>query len=531
MQVRTLALVLAGLVPVTGLQAQAVPSLQRDPQQGATPRPAEPVEVSPPPPSSVATTPSTIDQPLSIPVQTLGPPPEIPFRQPEVTLSTPDAALPAPVVDPLRIDRSTDPVLALAEGTIDPQVFAAAVRMGVEQHPSLDEAFADRAEVKAQRNEARTAELPVIDFSMTYFRVIDRAFSNDPQNILERSRPRERTDAQLQLTQPVIDFGRTQARIASANQRLSAAEWNIDDYSTRLAQSAIAAWYQVFTYRALVRLGEAFVANQDELRAALEKRIQEGVSAPADLAQYDSYRASALAQLADFRRQLSTAEAQYEVFIGEPAPADMGRAPGARDVGLTHDAIMASVANLPTVRRAQNLALASRYDTKATRAMEKPSVSVGVNAGRYGVFENARDYDIRASVTLNQRFLGGAKQRTDQAEAREMRAQATYDRIRIEAERDAQIAYADVQALEQSTEALRDNYFASRQARDALFERFRFARGTLYDVLNAQTNYFNVAVRFVAGVSELDIARYNMLARTGQLLDTLDIEYAGTTDQ
>ena len=50
-------------------------------------------------------------------------------------------------------------------------------------------------------------------------------------------------------------------------------------------------------------------------------------------------------------------------------------------------------------------------------------------------------------------------------------------------------------------------------------------------MLNAQTNYFNVAVRFVAGVSELDIARYNMLARTGQLLDTLDIEYAGTTDQ
>ena len=28
-------------------------------------------------------------------MQTLGPPPEIPFRQPEVTLSTPDAALPA----------------------------------------------------------------------------------------------------------------------------------------------------------------------------------------------------------------------------------------------------------------------------------------------------------------------------------------------------------------------------------------------------------------------------------------------------
>ncbi|MGX7893848.1 TolC family protein [Tsuneonella sp. HG222] len=532
MQARTLAILLSATLPATALQAQAAPpqSLQVDPQQGATPRPPAPVEPTTQLPVLPQESEPVQTQPLDVPVQTLGPPPEIPYRQPDVTLSTPEAALPSPSADPLALDRSSDPVLALAEGTTDPGIFAAAIRRGVDQHPSLTEAEADRAEAKAARNEARALELPVIDFNMTYFRVIDRAFSNDPQNILERSRPRERTDAILQVNQPVIDFGKTQARIDGANERLAAADANIDDYASRLALSSIAAWYQVFTYRALERLGEAFVANQDELRGAIEKRIAEGVSAPADLAQYDSYRASALAQLADFQRQLSTSEAQYAAYIGQPAPPDLGRAPAARDGGLTFDALMASVDNLPAVERARRLSFASRFETKAMRAMEKPSVSVGVNAGRYGVFENDRDYDIRASVTLSQRFLGGAKQRTDQSQAREMRAQATYDRVRLEAERDAQIAYADVQALERSAEALRENYFASRQARDALFERFRFARGTLYDVLQAQTNYFNVAVRFVAAVSELDIARYNMLARSGQLLDTLDIEHAGASD-
>jgi adhesin transport system outer membrane protein len=279
----------------------------------------------------------------------------------------------------------------------------------------------------------------------------------------------------------------------------------------------------VFTYRALVRLGEAFVANQDELRGALQKRIEQGASAPTDIAQYDSYRASAQSQLADFRRQLSSAEAQYRSFVGAPPPADLGRAPAADTVGITSADLVTSVENLPSVERARRLAHAAEFDTRATRAQDLPSVSVGIDAGRYGVLENDRDYDIRASVTLSQRFFGGAKQRTDQAEARERQALASYDRTRIEAQRDAEIALADVQALGDSTTALRENYFASRQSRDALFERFRFARGTLYDVLTAQTNYFNVAVRFLAAVSELDIARYNLLAKTGRLLDSLEI--------
>jgi adhesin transport system outer membrane protein len=523
MHTRSIAIVLAALAPVAGGHAQEPPqSLVVDPQQGATPRPIE--NPPTPQPDLVIETPAPapVTAPAT-PIAPLQPPPPIRFERPDVSLQTPQSALPPPSEDPLALDRASDPVLALAESTANPAKFADAIRSAVEQHPMLVEVRADRDEAVAIRNEARALVWPVADVSLSYFKVVDRDFSNDPQNILERSRPGERTDALLRLNAPLIDFGRGQARIRSANERISAADASIGDSALRLAQASIAAWYQVFTYRALVRLGEAFVANQDELRDALQTRIEQGASAPTDIAQYDSYRASAQSQLADFRRQLSTAEAQYRSYIGESPPADLGRAPAAETLGITADALATSIENLPSVERARRLAHAAEFDAKATRALELPSVSVGLDAGRYGVFENDRDYDIRASVTLSQRFFGGAKQRTDQAEARERQALVAYDRTRIEAQRDAEIALADVQALGDSTTALRENYFASRQSRDALFERFRFARGTLYDVLTAQTNYFNVAVRFLAAVSELDIARYNLLAKTGRLLDSLDI--------
>ena len=91
------------------------------------------------------------------------------------------------------------------------------------------------------------------------------------------------------------------------------------------------------------------------------------------------------------------------------------------------------------------------------------------------------------------------------------------------AERDAAVAWTDVQALQQSEAAIRDNYVAARQSRDVLAERFRVSRGTLFEVLTAETNYFSVAARYIQTVAELDTARYVLLARTARLLPALGI--------
>lgn len=522
------------------LAAQTTPaplpqSLVVDPQQGATPPPIERSTTPPPstPQSSLPALPQapagpTMVAPQALPpvVRPAGQDGTVP-RSPALSLDR-GQGLPAPSRDPLRIDAADDPILASLEGG-DRGVFSAAIRAVVARHPAIDEAEAREDEARAARNEARTLELPVIDFSMSYFNVLDRNFSNDPQNILERSRPRERTDELLRVQQPIWDFGNARNRIRAGNQRLMAATSGIDDISQRLVMNGVQTWYQVFAYRALVRLAEAFVANQADLRAALQTRIEQGVSAPGDMAQFTSYGAAAQAQLANYRRQLASAEAQYRLLTGTPVPLELGRAPSADFPAMSREAAEAAAVGTPAVESARRIAAATRFEAKAVRATMKPTIGLGVDAGRYGVFENDGDYDVRASFVLSQRFLGGAKQRGDQAAARARGSEATYERVREEAVRDASTAWSDVSALQQSAAAIRENYIATRQSRDVLFQRFQVSRGNLFDVLSAQTNYFNVAVSYIQTVTELDIARYTLLARTGKLLDTFDIAPAAAS--
>ncbi len=516
-------------------ETRAPGSLILDPQQGATPRPLPPSPPLPQPsqvPSGSPLSPAPTAQPL-LPlgpsIAPAAPRGELPTSVP-TTNALPRRAraggLPVPSGDPLHIDGASDPILQLARTQSGTDAFARAIGAAVARNPSLDEAGAQVDEAREARGEARARQLPTADLSISTFQVIDRAFSNDPGNVLERSRPRARTDGLVRVQQPVIDFGASNARIRAAQARLEGAQASVEDTATRLALQAVSAWYTVYGYRALVRLSAAFADSQRELRGSIELRISQGAAAAGDIAQVDSYIASSAAQLADFRRQLASAEAQYVAVIGEPAPADLARAPVPALGGITAATLSGETDRLPLVRAARLGVQAARADVRALQGDRLPQLSAGLDAGRYGIVETSRDYDIRGSVTLSMRIGGGIDQRIGQAQARASGADARLRRTQIEVRRDAEIALADVSALSDAQGAIEENYLASRRSRDVLAERFRVSRGTLFDLLAADNNYFGVAARFIQTTIELDTARYALLARTGRLLPALNIQPA-----
>jgi outer membrane protein, adhesin transport system len=441
----------------------------------------------------------------------------------------PAASLPAASSTPLAAESGDDPILALARTSGAADSFRRIVAAAVTRHPTLAEARAGEDEARAARGEARSGQLPSGTVTISNYQVLSRAFSNDPANIIERSRPRRRTDANLSLQQSLWDFGATEDRIAAANARMKAAEADTSNAADQIALRAIASWYDVFGYRALVSLGGTFAENQRQLRLAVQARIGQGVAAPGDLAQVDSYIGSADRRLASFTRGLSNAEARYAELVGTAAPQVMSRAPFVADPLASKDFAVAGAARGPAVVAAEALARAGREDAKAVRASNLPQITVGVDAGRYGAFENPRDYDVRGNVTLRQRLFGGTVSRANQAEARARSATARADRVREEAMRDASIAWSDVQALETELGALETSYIASRRSRDVLVERFRASRGTLFDVLSAEDNLFQSATAYVQTLTELDTARYVLLSRSGRLLDALEIEITPET--
>ena len=209
---------------------------------------------------------------------------------------------------------------------------------------------------------------------------------------------------------------------------------------------------------------------------------------------------------------------------------DLGRAPPFDGPAMTKDAAAQAATTSPEARAARADADTARFQAKASRADTQPTVSAGIDAGRYGVFETDRDYDIRGRLTARARLFGGVNARAEQAEARAAAAEARAQRIIEEGRRDAIIAWSDVVALQDQQATLERSYLAGRQSRDVLAERFRVARGSLFDVLASEDSFFETAVAYVQAVAELDAARYVLLSRTGKLLDALAIAPADATE-
>ena len=514
-------------------------SLVVDPQQGATPRPLQPqppLSLPPPDPASpvIAPAPSVTEPPVILPIAPTvtvtratpagpsGPSDPSPFQLPEGSAQ----GLPMPSGDPLRIDPATDPILQIARTASSPDAFNRAIAAAVARNPALDEVNAQVDEAEAARQEARARRLPTADLSISSFRIITRAFSNDPRNVLERSRPNKRTDGLARIQQPVFDWGASGNRIRASEARLEAARADIEDAGSQVALRAVSVWYSVYGYRVLLRLSDAFLVTQRALRASVEDRVRQGAAAPADVAQVDSYIASADAQRADFKRLLVSAEAQYTAVVGVAPPADLERAPAPSLDGVVLRNLPVDTNKLPVVRAARFGVDAARRDARALKGERLPQLGASLDAGRYGIIENRRDYDVRGSLTLSMRLGGGVGARINQAEARVARAGARLRQAEIDTQRDAEIALSDVQALEEARAALESNYIASRRSRDVLAERFRVSRGTVFDLLGAQSNYFGVTARYLQSMIELDSARYVLLARTARLLPALGIDPA-----
>jgi outer membrane protein, adhesin transport system len=420
--------------------------------------------------------------------------------------------------------QTPDPILSVSKQSVSAELFQNMISTAVLDSPAFIEAKFGLAGALAVRREAQSGQFPVIDLGVSGYRSLARNFSNDPDSIIERSRGNGRIDATANVQQVIWDFGATRRRIDAATARADAANFGLDQAAEGVALRAIGAWYDVFAFEQLVALSQAYIEDQRGLKDALNFRISQGVSASADMARVDSAIANSAARHAQYGRRLGDAVARYrEVFKIAP-PAAIARAPAASTVHLSREMVMDGAARSAAVRSANAQAQALRSEARAARADTRPSISGGVDAGRYGIFEGARnDYDVRARLTLRYRLLGPGAARADQAEARAGAGAARAMAMRDEAVREAEQAWSEREGLQAALTAQEADYRAARLTRDAVIERFRYSRGTLFDVLDTQDRFFATAASYLQTLSELDAAHYVVLARTGALLPELGL--------
>lgn len=424
--------------------------------------------------------------------------------------------LPPPGDSPQAPDFATDPLLALLATPADTD-FAARLADAVARHPGVGEAEANARAAQAQRRQARAALFPTLSLTLSSTRSLSRGFEGFSA-IIESVQPIGRTDAQLAVDQPLIDLG-TQSRVAGASARTRAARADADNSLVTTALEALTAAHEVFALQGLVDIAEARAARHRQILEDTRTRATAGLAASAEIPRIEAGLAQAEAQAQAQGRALAAARARYAQVFGLPAPPRPGRPARPQSRARTIEEAMDLSHATPPVVAALAAADAARAEARATARDALPRLTGSVGANRYNAFSPGPNYDIRGTLVLRQSFSAGGLEAARTAEAR-ARAQAAVhlaERIAAEAAREAETAFEQVRLLDASRTSLEAGYRASRKARDSMAEQVRLQRAALVELLRAEDEYAAAASALLQTSLEADLARFVLLARTGEL--------------
>lgn len=400
--------------------------------------------------------------------------------------------------------------------------------MAVDQNPAVKSAIAQRFEAKASRREAKSGLLPTVGVGVNAQQEITSSFGDDADILVERSRPRQRMDATVSGQQLLFDSGATFARMDAARQRMSEAEAQTQVAAAEIGLQSIQAYLEVVQFRQLKLLSEELVNRHQDILDQVTQRYDNGVGSIQDVARVAARKATAQAQLAGFDRGLARASSRYQqLFQAEPGTFERPKLISG-EAASREDRIAFALNANPLMARAAANSRAARLDQKAIERGNLPSLSVAVDATKFGIFEGQDQYDVRGRLVMDyDLFQGGArKARERQAFQRTRQAEFNEDRTRQEVERDVRIALRDLDVLNRQLETLAFALQANKEARDAFVEQFAVARGTLFDLLQAEADYFAAAIDLLNGRLDRDMAHYQLLSQTGELLDVFGVTFS-----
>lgn len=402
-----------------------------------------------------------------------------------------------------------------------PSDFTAAIRRAVGRHPSYHAQASSLDEASAARKQARSSLYPQLSTQLRGDYAISRSFDEDTDNVVESLRPREQFTASVSASQLIFDGGATINRIRSA--RALSAEYR-NALSTRindLAMSALTAYYDVAAHQALTDFSRGFIQRQQQILGDVKERERLGAGSRADVTRAEARLAAAKARLAEINESMRLANIRYEEFFGE-APARLTRPSFSEpEPGSRGETVAAALESNPEVAVAEARADARQADFKAARAERLPEVRLSVDAVKYDVFDTGDDFDVRAGVVVNYDIFGGGARAADIAIARSRakRERFNEEQVRQDVTREAAMAFERVQGADDRLAALAEALVAHDVTRDLVLERYKYSRGDLIDVLQAESDYFEAGVQFVIALSGRDMAGYALMEQTGDLIE------------
>jgi adhesin transport system outer membrane protein len=399
-----------------------------------------------------------------------------------------------------------------------------AVQQTLATHPDV---LSSEAKVQAARSDLTQAKggwLPTIDVEGAG----GREYSDNPatEAVGEDAITFTRTESNFLANQLIFDGGNVSYNIRQRSALYGASRYQLAQTEEVLAFNAAQAYLNVIRYRRLVTIAQAQVTENKKILEKINRRMEGGAGRISEVALAKGRVASAEAQLMQQQGLLNDAYSTFIRVVGmfPPEHLSMPSIP----IAVPSDIVTAQVkANQisPAISAADSEYLASRDAVSVARSAYFPKINFALSASFSnnldGVLGHNNDRMAMLRLTYNL-FRGGSDvAAVDSANANKMAALHDAQSIRRQVNETVAQAWSDLQAAQRRLPFLKVHAVQSREVSEAYKKEFILGQRTLFDLLNAQSEYFSARSNYVSGVLDINVQEYRLYSAMGILVDVI----------
>lgn len=399
-----------------------------------------------------------------------------------------------------------------------------AIKLTIATHPQILQDFANQLASQQDINQAKGGLLPTLDLNAG----IGPENSNNPgtraAGLGDVTLTRKESQALLQ--QLLFDGGNVTNKVREASATYEVNAYLVDQAKEILSYDAANAYLNVLRQRQLV---EVYTYDAEAHRILLNKivrRLQAGAGTKSDVELAQGRLAQAEAQVTQSEGDLANANDTYMNVIGIYPKVNMmkplvpmhlpGSLEQAQTLGMNMSPnIQGSLAQIAVEQAAVGVAKSAFYPTVTANATKHYDDNLA------GVPGADQEGSVMVRATYNV-FRGGSD--VAAVSAANYRLTAAIDQARL-TKRD--VAFAIAQAWDEliaKLDQIRNLTIHEKQSYNvwqAYIKQFQLGQRTLWDMLNAQSEYYDAQVSVVNATYDAMSARYQLLASIGALAGTI----------
>jgi outer membrane protein len=406
---------------------------------------------------------------------------------------------------------------------------AEALRTAKEHHPQLKVARAQTEVANARTDEGLAPLLPQLSGTASYSRMLANSSSfvstvnNGQFSGAGSSNGKNSYLLRLTANQLIYDFGQTTSRWQAAKLNARSQSDSEKRSSQQVAYDLRSAYYSAAAARALLKVAQDTLANQDAHLGQSQGFVKAGTRPEIDLAQALTNRANARVQLINAQNGYDVAKAQLNLAMGSEGSIDYEvDAPPAEPIpgeeSSTDELLPVALKTRPDLQALADQIGAQEATIRATRGGYAPALGATSNFSDVGPSFDKMGWNWSAGLTLNWQLFGGGitKYQVREASAAASVLRGQYEIARQGIRLAVEQARLAVRAAKASVEATHDAVVNAREQLRLAEGRYAAGVGNVIELGDSQVAMTSASAQEVQAQFNLAVARAQLALALGQ---------------